>query len=257
MILRDTGCVFVHIPKTAGITISRALYGGDLPSVSGPPDYEIAHGWCPTRRVWLQHLTVEEMLHFELLSEDELDEMFVFAVTRNPFDRAVSDFYFLRRHNYHYGRFTHMIERTGRWDVVLNDTSTSRYRGDHLRPQSDYVHIGDNDVCDYVGRFEQLADVEYELNTRGLLRQPFAHSNAGSSTFDHYSRFYSDSERDLIAQTYALDLERFSYSFDDRRTTRTRVQRPSRRLRRGVGPRIDRRTRRLAKSIDWRGSSDR
>ena len=61
---RQCGAVFVHVPKNAGSSISRALYGRSL-----------------------GHKTAQEMMAYNPKLFQELDS---FAVLRDPLERAIS-----------------------------------------------------------------------------------------------------------------------------------------------------------------------
>ena len=216
--------VFIHVPKAAGTTIERLLD----PSVNdpaAPPDYERAYGWCPVRRVWLQHATLQELVDFGLLDRAEAAEFFTFAVVRNPFDRAVSDYFFLRRKTMRAGSFAEMLRGEGAWRALLQDRSSSRYRGDHIRPQVDYVTLDGQDGMDHIGRFEDLTATFEELANRGLHIGDTRAVNSGRYRSDHYSHFYRDSEISSVSERYRDDLERFGYVFDDRRGERRGIHR--------------------------------
>ena len=45
----------------------------------------------------MQHLTIQELVDFELVGRGELPELFKFTVVRNPFARSLSDYYYLLR----------------------------------------------------------------------------------------------------------------------------------------------------------------
>ncbi len=232
MILRNIGVLFVHIPKAAGTTIERQLLGAEL-SYADKPNYEIAWGWCPERRVWMQHLTPQELVDLELVERSELSDLFKFTVVRNPFSRAVSDYQFLVRHlDPPFGAsFTSMLGGTGRWAKLMTDRSTSAYRGDHLRKQVSYLRLDGQEILDHIGRTETIAetfDVVQRVTGREL--DPRLKLKQTRSRFSHYSHFYSDREAQEVASQYAADLNRFGYEFDDRRNLAVGLLRPARRL---------------------------
>ncbi len=70
------GCIFIHIPKCAGVSVCQSLFGNLGPG----------------------HLTLRQ--HQEVLDSRTFDSMFKFSFVRNPWDRLVSAFYFLKQGGY-------------------------------------------------------------------------------------------------------------------------------------------------------------
>ncbi|HSH75802.1 MAG TPA: sulfotransferase family 2 domain-containing protein, partial [Longimicrobiales bacterium] len=68
----DRRCIFVHIPKCAGFSVARSLFGN------------LAGG----------HLTVRK--YQMIYRRREFSEYFKFTFVRNPWDRVVSAFFFLK-----------------------------------------------------------------------------------------------------------------------------------------------------------------
>jgi hypothetical protein len=169
--------------------------------------------------MWMQHAGMSEMLEFDLLSTEEFEQFFKFAIVRNPFDRAVSDYYFLRPHLLFGDTFERMVTRDGRWRSLLRDRGERGYRGDHLKTQWSFVELDDHTAVDHVGRFESLGETVHVLRERGLTDvDVLPHVNRGRRQFAHYSHFYRDEEIRSVERAYDIDLQRFGYGFDDRRS---------------------------------------
>jgi chondroitin 4-sulfotransferase 11 len=67
-----SSCIFIHIPKSAGTTVSYALYGGDP---------------------W--HYSVDEC---RFIDSEKFDRYYKFAVIRNPISRLVSTYNYAKTH---------------------------------------------------------------------------------------------------------------------------------------------------------------
>ncbi|MEM8620174.1 MAG: sulfotransferase family 2 domain-containing protein [Actinomycetota bacterium] len=224
MFLRNERLLFIHIPKTAGESFERSI-AGDRIEFGQEPDYEHLWGWCPDRRLWLQHATPRELVETQLVSDHDLTRALKVAVVRNPFDRAVSDYYQLHRRLGPRASFIDMLTASGSWQTRLGDRRTPSYQGDHIRPQVQYLGHDVGQPMDHVGRFESLETTWQRLEDHLGRPLPRSRHNLGASPFEHYSHFYSDREVSAVARRYAEDLAALDYQFDDRRTIGSRMTR--------------------------------
>src|SRR5437899_12481023 len=92
-VFRTSNILFIHIPKTAGTSIEKALYHREPPdqrittiSFYGiePPTWDNHQGYS------LQHYTYKDL--YETM--DVANFRLIFTVVRNPYHRLVSAFYF-------------------------------------------------------------------------------------------------------------------------------------------------------------------
>jgi sulfotransferase famil protein len=190
-------CIFIHIPKTAGMSVVESLFGAGRALHKSIVDYKM------------------------VLTKAEFEAYFKFAFVRNPWDRALSAYTFLQQGGYNdndkafrdsvvsrYGSFNEFIVR---W---MNPDNIFRYG--LFVPQ--YVHIcgaqGEPEV-DFIGRFENLErDFDYvagRLGAHGAL----ARKNTSRTSGQDFRRFYSDESRKVIAALYSRDVEILGYSFDE------------------------------------------
>lgn len=216
MIFRSWGLIVVHIPRTGGTSLEVQLLGRH-PKTLSRPDYEHLSGWCPDRQIWLQHATPQQMLDLDLVSTEEFRTLHKVAVVRNPYDRALSVYLFLRN-RLGPGRvtFADMLTSSGPWSRLLEDRSSPRWRGDHVRSQAEYCGGNGTPTVDSILRFESLqedwADFQrrHELSFADLPR-----TNVGRRRVGHYSHFYSDRDVALVRERYADDLRTLDYRFED------------------------------------------
>lgn len=189
----DNRCVFVHIPKTAGLSLCAALFG------------------CKGGG----HLTARA--YRAIFGAQDFDDYFKFTFVRNPWDRIVSAYTFLSQGGAN--------ERDRAWgQAVLSDFGSfdefvlrwlderRLYEQIHLVPQWEFVVNGQGQPClDFIGRFERLGDdFQYVLDQLG---RSCALPQSNASQRSPYRDYYSGASRRRVAQLYRRDIEQFGYSF--------------------------------------------
>ncbi|SDX92673.1 Sulfotransferase family protein [Albimonas donghaensis] len=193
-----TRSIFVHLPKAAGVSVCRSLYG------------DLAGG----------HRTIAD---YQLIfSAREFRDYFKFTVVRNPWDRLYSAYRFLKSGG--------MSPRNRAWaEANLKDVHS--FRGfvmdwlDELRLRS-YVHFipqeallrgrdGDHPI-DFVGFYETL-DADFDTLRRRV--NPQARLNHDNATPAAAPRGYAEAyDAEMIARVgalYARDVALFGYVFDN------------------------------------------
>ncbi len=103
---------------------------------------------------------------------------------------------------------------------VLNDarcwggsTSSTIHR---WSPQYDWISIDGENMMDYVGRIETLAaDMDVICDRVGIPRVKLPSKKRRFHL--HYSHYYDEASRDLVASYYAKDIAEFGYTFEQAR----------------------------------------
>lgn len=168
--------------KTGGTSVQVAL-GWDR---NNP---EPGQHWMPTRarkefgqRIW--------------------NEYFKFTFVRNPWDRLVSFYCYwdLRNHFEHGSNFE---------DFVID---VLQQRSDKSCP-SCVECLVDPECFDFIGRFENLQeDFNYVCDQIGAEKCTLPHIHKMKRT--HYSHYYGNELRELVAKKYHDDIEYFGYEFE-------------------------------------------
>ncbi|MGR7812012.1 sulfotransferase family 2 domain-containing protein [Lacinutrix undariae] len=217
MISHKHKIIFIHVPKCAGTSIKDYYF--DTPNLDWKtPNYEQLYGWCPKRKLHMQHATPKELLETELITEKDWSTYFKFAFVRNPWSRSYSDYIWIQKDRQVTGNFKDYLMAKGPFKSVLSDNSQKTYRGDHLTAQVDYV-ADQNYPLDFVGKFETLQDDIKKINKILGKFSPFdVHAkNNTKHKLSHYSEFYTKTNQKLIEKIYQKDIEVLDYKFQDLR----------------------------------------
>ena len=181
--------VFVHINKTAGTSIGRAI---------GLPDKD--------------HLTAKEII--SMIGRQNWDGAYKFTVVRNPWDKVVSLYEYRRKKNKTLiasrgVSFTDWVKLThgqNQDPFYYNNPKSFQTQLEWLRDDEDGIAI------DYVARFETLhADFE-QIKTAIGCNANLPHLNASSRK--NFKEYYTAESRDIIARWYQQDIDFFAYTFD-------------------------------------------
>lgn len=203
--------VFFWVPKCAGTSIYKLL---------------VRHG-CPESRwedplvpfanrglITFGHVHVPDLLGEGVVSAEYLERAFKFAFVRNPFDRLVSLYFYLRRircpdvpGSMDFAGFCRAVEeRTPRVGLF-------NYRGlSQCNPMAAWLVGKDGRLLvDEVGRFENLEADFARIGERIGIRSPLPHENRGSRA--DYRLYYNRESRAMVERFFHQDLAHFGYGF--------------------------------------------
>jgi hypothetical protein len=190
--------VFLHIPKTAGTSIEKAL---KIQS----PECLYVHGRTETSPVCPQH-----MFFSEIVKECPFVQKYTaFTVVRNPFDRFVSEFLYYKEivwaeeyYGLSFDEFVHV--------AVNLPTEKRRHVFDgHLEPQ--YLYL-DYNLPIHLFKFENLSPLETWLSEKTSMPIKLGHE-LKNTTRQHYTEYYSTDTIEKISKLYEKDLRFFDYTF--------------------------------------------
>lgn len=212
---RQRGYVFVHIPKTGGTALTLALEAraakddiiiGDTPKARARKGRLAA---LPARgRLW-KHSTLADL--DGLLSPDDLDHLFLVTLIRNPWDRMVSYYHWLRGQTFAHPAVAQARALDFSGFLAHPDTAAAfaawpypaylRDAAGRERPAL-YARLERLD--------EDLAPFEAHL---GFRLTPLPQANASARVRD-WRGYYSDDDAARVAAFCAADIARFGYRFD-------------------------------------------
>ena len=189
----ETRTIFVHIPKTAGISLLSAIYG----NVS---------------------LESHRSIFFNQTALNvKLNDFFSFTFVRNPFDRLYSTYKFLENGGINkqdeIAFKTHFAKFTSFEDFVMNGLNKNMiYQVTHLIPQYEYLCDWKGKILvDFVGRFESLDKDVKRLSEH--LSKNFKLNHLNKTTKVDYTEVYTNEMIEKVKNIYKKDLQIFNYSF--------------------------------------------
>ena len=158
----------------------------------------------------------DEFYHHSTYSQlkkrlDYIDDYFVFAFVRNPWDRMVSQWNYMNSFA-NSGRYleykkycTKMLESIDTFSQFLE----SKYV---VGPCLGWVQHQNSVAVDYVGKMETMQqDFDIICDKTGIPKQQLPHKN--KTNHKHYTEYYDHETRKIVAERYAKDIELFGYEF--------------------------------------------
>jgi hypothetical protein len=179
--------LFVHIPKTAGSSISKIL------------DEKNLDNW---KREWPRHHDP-----YSYLKEANLidERVFSFAVVRNPYTRTYSCYKQYNKTNQTDISFAQYLDNIKQGKISTVSPLL------HI-PQSFYIMDQDDLQVERLYKFENLKELEDELGWE------LGFYNVGNYVVESYIQEYSDEAIKMVQDFYSSDFINFGYSKDFNQT---------------------------------------
>ena len=190
--------IFIHIPKTGGTSIELTF----KKRIKG------SH----------KHLT---LFDYENELKTEIEKYFVFSVIRNPWDRLVS--YWKYRQGKPHAPIDGKLNEFDKWLKFISSLDLNNLNGKTARGNIPDFRMGldlqfnsllnkKNEINVNLIRFENLQeDFNTICDKIGIPQQQLPHKNA--TKHKHYTEYYDDETREIVAEKYAKDIENFGYEF--------------------------------------------
>lgn len=187
--------IFVHIPKCAGVSINKSIFGS------------LAGG----------HTTLEEYL--DIFEASSIQNYFKFTIVRNPWDRLVSAYFFLRNGGFSEKDSEWYEEEISQFECFESFvkewlTRENIWKWHHFRPQYHYF-LDKHNKCqlDFLGFLENIdKDIEYIFEHIGI-EASIAKSN--KSEHRSYIEYYDEEMIDIVQKVYEEDIKILGYTFDN------------------------------------------
>lgn len=186
--------IFIHVPKCGGLSIhdpNYSRYGHDLR---------------------------QKNFKFYKDSQQRNDVQFSFTFVRNPWDRLVSAYHYLK--NGGSGAqpgdavdYESLLSQYSSFEDVVLNWNYNLFNQIHLKPQWEWIcDDNGNLIVDFVGKFEHLqADYNTVCDIIKIPRKKLPHTNR--SEHKPYTEYYNAETRKIVSEIYAKDIELFNYEF--------------------------------------------
>jgi hypothetical protein len=191
MINHEHKFIFIHISKTGGTSIEHALNPSvtldrsNISDITGNTNFVDKH--------WSAKQYLKEY-------PKEYREYFKFAFVRNPWDRMLS--------NYQWLMLLGIINcEFAQW-IIKPTYGYNAYNYNRM-----ICNNSGSIIVDYIGKFETLQqDFNKICNKIGIQQQTLSHTN--KTNHKHYTEYYNEETKQIIAQKYEKDIEYFGYKFE-------------------------------------------
>jgi hypothetical protein len=176
----NTNITFVHVPKSAGSSIGEWLK---------------IHNHARQLSEWYEHPKLETMT---------TEPTWSFAVVRNPWDRTVSFYHFLKNIHEMY-KNKEPYPPFDSWVENLEDFKlTSTWWFTPATPQVEWTHN-----VDLVLKYENLSTEFKQIQDMFESTDPLP--NLMITQHNHYTTYYNSTTENIIANIFSKDIEAFGY----------------------------------------------
>lgn len=185
-------CIFVHIPKAAGQSLGESLFNDPFPGHWKLTDYE----WENRKKT---------------------SSYFTFAISRNPYDRLVSAYFYLMNSTKseldRYFVKNVLIKYPTFEEFVLNGLLDEEIiRWVHFVPQTEFIKTKNGRMIDYVGKLETMDEaVGHICEKLGVSNVEVPKKN--ESVRKDYNGYYTKQMKDVVYDFYQKDFEVLGYSY--------------------------------------------
>ncbi|WP_299698740.1 sulfotransferase family 2 domain-containing protein [uncultured Tateyamaria sp.] len=205
--------IFVHAPKTGGTAMAQALEAramkddimlGDTPKAL--KRRRRLEGVKTRGRLW-KHSTLADIEGLV----PSLDGLFAFTLVRNPWDRMVSYYHWLREQSFDHPA----VALAGQMEFCDFACASQTRSSMQANPARRYmIDAAGRERCDLYIRLEHFdMDADPLWDHLGFRLQLPPRVNASDRAAD-YRGYYSDDAREAVTEACAEDVERFGYSFE-------------------------------------------
>ena len=190
MIIENKKIIFCHIDKTAGSSISKNLNKS-----------LIIHNYKEP----IRHPDKHKIMKILISKVKNPNDYFKIAFVRNPYDRALSKYYHHKKVN-----GGTKLEKLAK---KLDFNEWVKKGGLHVfKPQYLYIYNKKKNLCDFIGRFENLHEDYNFLKKKFNLDELMTLNHNPLKKVKHYYYHYNKASLEYINKKYEKDFDLFNYT---------------------------------------------
>ena len=187
MINHQYRLLFIHIPKTGGSSVENFFTSN------------YSEGGLESK-----HKTAKA---YESEFPYEFKEYFTFSIIRNPWEKCYSHYNYRARDNSQNG-FTGFSDFKNWILRKINSPLVFQTQFDFLKNAYDEI------LLDHIMSFENLQeDFNIVCDKIGIPHSQLPHKN--KTKHKHYTEYYDEETKSIVAEKYAKDIEYFNYKFGE------------------------------------------
>jgi hypothetical protein len=138
------------------------------------------------------------------VGKEVYNKSFVFTTIRNPYSRAVS--------MYKHSSWSSAKTFKDFCNAIKKEEYPTECARWHSSSLTEHITCGDKLMVDCVIRLENLQeDFNTVCDKIGIPQQQLSHKN--KSKHKHYTDYYDEKTKSIVAEKYAKDIEYFGYEF--------------------------------------------
>ncbi len=199
--------IFVHIRKAAGTSLRQILERVSLPK-NNSLWYKLLSrgGWAVNypNYSFRKHANLIEAERS--MPTEKFQQYFKFAIVRNPWDRLVSEYEYIKRQPSH-SRHKKVTSQSFADFVSYQSKRSDGYQVNALKLKNGQLGM------DFIGKFEALDEsLAHISSVIGVSFAGLPHINLVKRR--DYRTYFNDALRDLVAQHWQADIQAFDYQFE-------------------------------------------
>jgi hydroxymethylpyrimidine pyrophosphatase-like HAD family hydrolase len=197
---KDKKILFIHVPKTGGTIIERTIKKNISETLYSGRSNTLLE--FPYNKTSLQHQFYKTIYKFRDKLNVNFDNIQIFSVVRNPYDRIISDLFW-------YKLIDKEFNSNQVYDVIKNNYLYRDDLDNHNKPQYCFLVDENDDLIKTIKLFhtEKLNELNDELNNFLGFNIDIKQKEVNKD----YRKYLNNNSISLINNFYKKDFELFNY----------------------------------------------